>query len=186
MTAVADIYMWRTSGLLGTLLPILAGFVYPALIALFLLAAALRFKRPALFYRTILSRLRPKPIMTESERRLFRKLHIALGSKYSICPQLAFSAFITDDGKLHGQPLWKIRSLFNTKRADFGIYDWHANRVVALVELDDVTHHSREERDAKRDAIALAAGIRTYRLRAGADTSPEAIAEIFSGLYTAK
>jgi hypothetical protein len=165
---------------------VLAGIAYPALVALLLIAAALRFKRPALFCRTILSHLRPKPIMSEAERQLFRKLHIALGSKYSICPQLAFSAFITDDGKLRGQPLWKVRALFNTKRADFGIYDFHANRIVALVELDDATHYGREERDAKRDAIALAAGIRTYRLRAGADTSPEAIAEIFSGLYTAK
>jgi hypothetical protein len=50
------------------LLPFLAGFVYPAIIALLLLATALRFKRPALFYRTILGHLRAKPIMSEAER----------------------------------------------------------------------------------------------------------------------
>jgi hypothetical protein len=168
------------------LLPILADCVYPALIALFLLAAALRFKRPALFYRGILSHLRAKPIMSEAERQLFRKLHITLGSQYSVCPQLAFSAFITDDNWLRGRFRWKVRALFNTKRADFGIYDWHKNRVVALVELDDRSHEERGAEDRQRDAIALAAGIRTYRLRAGADTSAEAIAEIFHGLYTAK
>ena len=59
---------------INELLPILADFVYPALIGLFLLAAALHFKRPALFYRTILSHLRARPIMTEAERQLFRKL----------------------------------------------------------------------------------------------------------------
>jgi very-short-patch-repair endonuclease len=171
---------------INELLPILADFVYPALIALFLLAAALRFKRPPLFYRGILSHLRARPIMSEAERQLFRKLHIALGSQYSICPQLAFSAFITDDSRLRGRFRWKVRALFNTKRADFGIYDWHKNRVVALVELDDDSHRGREHTDSKCDAIALAAGIRTYRLRAGEDTSAEAIAEIFQGLYTAK
>jgi very-short-patch-repair endonuclease len=168
------------------LLPILADAVFPALLGLILLAVALRFRRPTLFYRSILNHLRARPIMSEPERQLFRKLHIALGSQYSICPQLAFSAFITDSGKLRGRFRWKVRALFNTKRADFGIYDWHKNRVVALVELDDSTHRGREDTDAKRDAIALAAGIRTYRLRAGDDTSPQAIAEIFHGLYTAK
>jgi hypothetical protein len=39
-------------------LPFLAGFVYPALICLVLIAAALRIKRPAVVYRTILSHLR--------------------------------------------------------------------------------------------------------------------------------
>ena len=84
-------------------LPNLADFIYPALTGLFLLATALRFKRHALFYRTILSHLRARPIMSEAERQLFRTLHIALGSRYSICPQLAFSAFITDDEKLRGR-----------------------------------------------------------------------------------
>jgi Protein of unknown function (DUF2726) len=168
------------------IISLLAGFVYPALACLILVAAALRFKRPALFYRTILSHLRARPIMSEAERQLFRTLHNILAPRYNICPQLAFSACITDDGKLRGRLLWKVRALFNKKRADFGIYDWHKNRIVALVELDDGTHDGYEERDAKRDAIALAAGIRTYRLRAGADTTPEAIAEIFHGLYTAK
>jgi Protein of unknown function (DUF2726) len=103
-----------------------------------LFAFAVRMRRPALFYRGILNHLRARPMMTEPERQLFRKLHIALGARYSICPQLAFSAFITDSGKLRGRLLlWKVRALFNTKRADFGIYDWHKNRTVALVELDD-------------------------------------------------
>jgi hypothetical protein len=114
------------------------------------------------------------------------KLNIALGAKYSICPQLAFSAFVTDSGKLRGRSLWKVRALFNTKRADFGIFDWHKNRMVALVELDDRSHFGREAEDRQRDAVALAAGIRTYRLRSGDDTSPDALAEIFQGNYTAK
>jgi hypothetical protein len=53
----------------------------------------------------------------------------------------------------------ECEALFNTKCADFGIYDWHKNRIVALVELDDATHDRHEERDAKRNAIALAADI---------------------------
>jgi hypothetical protein len=165
----------------------LAELIYPALAGLLILFAALRFKRPSLLFdRRILRRLRSRPMMSEPERQLFRRLHIALGTRYSICPQLAFSAFITDDGKLHGRLLWKVRALFNTKRADFGIYDWHKNRMVALVELDDSSHRGREAEDRQRDAVALAAGLRTYRLRAGDDTSPEAIAEIFHGLYTAR
>jgi Protein of unknown function (DUF2726) len=166
--------------------PFLADAVFPALIGLVLLAVALQFRRPALFYRSILDHLRARPIMSEAERQLFRKLHIALGTQYNICPQLAFSAFIDDDRRVRGRFRWKVRALFNTKRADFGIYDWHKNRVVALVELDDRSHEGREAEDRQRDAIALAAGIRTYRLRAGDDTSAEAIAEIFQGLYTTK
>jgi hypothetical protein len=157
--------------------------LWASMALMLLFAFMFRVHRPALFYRGILNHLRARPMMTEAERPLFRKLHIALGARYSICPQLAFSAFVTDSGKLHGRSLWKVRALFNTKRADFGIYDWHKNRMVALVELDDASHRGREENDRQ---IALATGLRTYRLRAGDDTSPDALAQIFSGLYTGK
>jgi hypothetical protein len=85
-------------------------------------AFAVRVRRPALFYRVILNHLRARPMMTEPERQLFRSLHIALGAKYSICPQLAFSAFITDSGKLRGRSLSEIRALscvvpFSRKRS---------------------------------------------------------------------
>ena len=99
---------------LNQALPYLADAVDPTLATLILFAIAVRFTRPALFRRSILSHLRARPIMSEPERQLFRKLHIALGSQYSICPQLGFSAFITDDGKLRGRYLWKVRALFNT------------------------------------------------------------------------
>jgi hypothetical protein len=102
------------------------------LAGLLILFAVLRFRRPSLLFdHRILRRLRCRPMMSEPERQLFRRLHIALGTRYSICPQIAFSAFVTDDGKLRGRLLWKVRALFNTKRADFGIYDRHKNRMVA-------------------------------------------------------
>lgn len=37
-----------------------------------LFAFAMRVRRPALFYRGILNHVRARPMMTESERRLFR------------------------------------------------------------------------------------------------------------------
>ena len=40
--------------------------------------------------------------------------------------------------------------------------------------------------NARRDLMALKVGIKTIRLRAGVDTSPEAIAEVFSNLVPLK
>jgi hypothetical protein len=183
----------RLSYYLDPLTSLLAGLVSPALIGLILLAAALRYK--SFIRRTTagpVSRINPRlflspaPLLTLAERKLMRLLNIAMSGRYAVCPQVAFSAFITHDPILPYSDIWRVRAEFNRCRADFVIYDWVNDRVVCLVELDDASHKGREDNDARRDLMALKVGIKTIRLRAGKDTTPEAIAEIFSGLYASK
>jgi hypothetical protein len=132
--------------------------------------------------------IRAKPLMTEAERQLFRKLSIALAPPYYVFPQVAFSAFIDHEPGLPEHVIRNVRRQFNTKRADFVVYDWHHNQPICVVELDDATHNTPAQRreDQERDLLALNAGLKTRRLKAGRDTTPEAIAEIFVNLAPKK
>ena len=68
---------------------------------------------------------------------------------------VAFSALITHDQI-------KMRNQFNRKVTDFVVLDREYN-VVAIIELDDPSHIGKEQEDAERDAMLIAAGYTVIR-----------------------
>jgi hypothetical protein len=90
---------------------------------------------------------------------------------------------VTHEARLASWRIGLVRYTFNRLRVDFALYHFGTNKVVAVVELDDRSHASREQKDedARRDRILLAAGIKVVRLQYGQETTPQALAERFAG-----
>jgi hypothetical protein len=122
--------------------------------------------------------------MTDAERMVYRNLHAAVSPALNVQFQTAVSAIVTHKPILiASRNIAMVRSVFNRLRVDFALYSFSANRYVAVVELDHKTHDTAEQReeDARRDRILIAAGIKVVRLRYGADTIVQALAERFAG-----
>jgi very-short-patch-repair endonuclease len=147
-------------------LPIAVAAIALALVTL----AVLKLRRP---WHT---RIQPKPLLTPNETEFFHRLERALPF-YRIFPQVAFAAFLTDDGKLSRQARWSLRAHFDRKIADFVICDRASLRIVALIELDDRTHVTSADR--QRDAITKAAGYRTFRFQSRQKPSQAEISALF-------
>lgn len=96
----------------------------------------------------------PKPVITNFESRLFKRLNEAF-PHHHVLAQVAFSALITHDNI-------KIRAKFNRKVTDFVLLD-QSYKVIAIIELDDPTHIGKEQEDAERDAMLIAAGYMVMR-----------------------
>ena len=126
--------------------------------------------------RPWLARIQAKPLMTPNEIEFFHRLRQALPSRY-VFPQVSFSAFMTDDGKLTGKARWSVRAKFDRKIADFLICDAALN-ILAIIELDDRTHEAAADR--QRDAITAAAGYRTLRFQARNKPSVAELAALLS------
>ena len=95
-----------------------------------------------------------KELLTKFEQKMFLRLKNAL-PQYHVCPQVAFSALITQDD-------YKIRQMFNRKVTDFVLIDQHC-KVIAIIELDDPSHVGKEKQDQQRDAMLNDAGYTVYR-----------------------
>jgi hypothetical protein len=123
-----------------------------------------------------------KPL-SRNEREVFRNLHLAVSPPLNVQFQTALSAMVTHDPMLPPESIGLVRATFNKLRVDFALYHFEAERYVAVVELDDRTHDMPEQKaeDARRDRILMAAGIKVVRVRFGADTTVEALAERFAG-----
>jgi len=107
---------------------------------------------PHLFTRQ--TKFYPKRVITAFESKMFTRLKDAF-PHHHILAQVAFSALITHDNM-------KMRSKFNRKVTDFVVMDREYN-VVAIIELDDPTHIGKEQEDAERDAMLIAAGYTVIR-----------------------
>jgi very-short-patch-repair endonuclease len=107
---------------------------------------------PHLFTRQ--KKFYPKRVITAFESRMFTRLKDAF-PHHHILAQVAFSALITHDQM-------KMRNQFNRKVTDFVVLDREYN-VVAIVELDDPSHIGKEQEDAERDAMLIAAGYTVIR-----------------------
>lgn len=123
-----------------------------------------------------LSRIRRKMLLTPNEVEFFHRLQRALPA-YQVFPQVAFAAFLTDDGKLSGKARWSVRGIFDRKIIDFVICEGGSLKIVALIELDDRTHQASADR--KRDAITKAAGYQTIRFQSTQKPSEAEIAGLF-------
>jgi hypothetical protein len=73
---------------------------------------------PGLAHVSPMRFIRPTPILSPPERKLFRSLHLALSPAYHICPQVAFSGFVTHDPALSLEAARRVRKTFNTRRPD--------------------------------------------------------------------
>ena len=93
-------------------------------------------------------------MLTKFEQKMFVRLKEAL-PQYHVCPQVAFSALITQDDL-------KIRQMFNRKVTDFVLIDQQC-KVIAIIELDDPSHIGKEKQDQQRDAMLNDAGYTVYR-----------------------
>lgn len=129
-----------------------------AVIALIVILAALavlshRINRKGASGNINLKARRP---LTPFEEKMFFALRDALPN-HIILAQVSFSALVTSRRE--------HRNYFDRKYADFVICDQKLTPVL-VIELDDSTHKTKTERDAKRDAMLATAGYRTIRYTA--------------------
>lgn len=95
--------------------------------------------------------------LTMHEQPMFTKLRNTLEPDYVVLAQVSFSSILWT---------WSngVRNRFNRKIVDFVICDKGFN-VVAVVELDDLSHKGKEERDNERDLLLNEAGITVLRYK---------------------
>ncbi len=119
-----------------------------------------------------------RPVLSEVERRLFRRLVEALPEKL-ILPQVQLCRFV-EVRNVPGR--MAVLNRYNRLSADFVICnaDAVAERVV---ELDDRSHHrvAARGRDAKKDAVLQAAGIPILRFQARAIPSVVELRQLVFG-----
>ena len=94
-----------------------------------------------------------RPI-THFEQKMFARLNLAF-PQYHVLAQVAFSALITSQN-------YQIRNKFNRKVTDFVILN-HDMDVIAIIELDDPSHHHKQQEDAQRDEMFQQAGYKVLR-----------------------
>ena len=123
-----------------------------AIAALILFFAMLAKRQVAKTRRPL--RLQRKPVMTAREQQMYHLLQTAL-PECKVLAQVAFSALVTAQG-------WANRNRFDRKVADFVLCSQQLN-VLAIIELDDRSHSSREREDRERDDMLRLAGYVTLR-----------------------
>lgn len=128
-------------------------FIVLLAIAALILFFAMLAKRQAAKTRRPL-RLQRKPVMTAREQQMYHLLQTAL-PECKVLAQVAFSALVTAQG-------WANRNRFDRKVADFVLCSQQLN-VLAIIELDDRSHSSREREDRERDDMLRLAGYVTLR-----------------------
>jgi very-short-patch-repair endonuclease len=104
--------------------------------------------------RRAIERPKRKRVLTDREQAMCNRLTQALPNLH-VMPQVAFSALITAKSL-------QARNTFDRKVADFVVCDGHFE-VLAVIELDDRSHHGNEQRDARRDRLLTSVGYRVIR-----------------------
>lgn len=95
-------------------------------------------------------------ILTYHEQAMFKLLKEALPN-HNIFVQVSFGAILWT-------PNQGTRNRFNRKVADF-VITCENFLIKAIVELDDVSHIGREDKDAERDAFLITAGYKVIRYK---------------------
>lgn len=128
----------------------------------------------------LLRKLQPKPLLTETEIRFFSLLKTAL-PEFSIFPQVAFQAVLKPQPGLRGQDFWALIRALGAKHADFLVCNGRDLRIVAFVELDDLSHNNpkRQRKDQFRDEMVSHAGYDTIRFHTRDWPKREAIRTAF-------
>ena len=142
--------------------------------AAFLLVIYLRFAAPSYLSRL---KVRPKPLMTQAERRVCIMIERALpGAR--VHSQVSLGAIMNPARGLTKSEWWTTFNKFSSKRIDFVVEDPETGAVILLVELDDRTHNSRGDRDRDRDELTRHAGFQTVRIPAGRWPTQQSIASL--------
>jgi hypothetical protein len=120
--------------------------------------------------------LKARKLVTGNEAEFLQRIRRAaepLGLE--VLPQVAMSALL-DVALSEGHPAyWQVRRMFSMKTVDYVVCRGRSLDVLAVVELDDKTHDSKRAKDAHRDAMLAAAGIRTVRWDSRSKPSVEQI-----------
>lgn len=117
-----------------------------------------------------------KPFMTKREQAMLLAIEQIL-PMYRVHAQVSMGALLAAP-KRSGQRFNPAdRNAFSQKIVDFVIVDPTMGKVIALVELDDRSHHAAKDR--KRDAMTAGAGYKTIRIPGSArPTVPTALAAV--------
>ncbi len=118
-----------------------------------------------------------KGLMRPNEQEFFGRLTRAL-PEYHIFSQVALNALLDAKEGLHWRDRLITRNHFDRKIADYVICARQTFDVVAIVELDDITHDT--EKDEKRDAMLKEAGYRIIRYQSRAKPTEKEIAAAFA------
>lgn len=123
----------------------------------------------------------PKALLTPNEKEFFGRLKKAAEAlNLEVVPQVSMGALL-DVSLPQEHPLyWPLRKRFSQKIIDFVLYTKPGMDVLAVVELDDITHD--KEKDKQRDAMMAKAGFKTIRWESRAKPSVAEITKVFNDL----
>lgn len=127
--------------------------------------------------RGSLSRLkvRPRPLMTQAERRVCAMIEEALpGTR--VHSQVSMGAIMQPAKNLSKSEWWSTFNRFSSKRVDFVVEDPATGEIIMLVELDDPSHRRKADKD--RDALTRHAGYLTVRIPPGKRPTRQSVATI--------
>ena len=137
---------------------------------------ATRMQMSPMFSRTV----RGRNLLTGNEKEFYGRLKRALSSNYEVMPQVAMAALM-ETTLPEGHPhYWESRKLFSQKIVDFLVCTKGTLDIVAVIELDDITHDAAK--DARRDELMLMAGIRTVRWHSRRKPTVEQIRQAIEAL----
>jgi len=117
--------------------------------------------------------VKAKPLMTDAERAFFHTLRSAVGNRYEIFPQIAFSNLVSQTATLPPN-VWGI---VQNSHADFALAHPKYLGTVVVIELDDSSHEQATTRakDEIKNRICADANIPLLRFRIGDKWDAEAI-----------
>lgn len=120
--------------------------------------------------------LAQRAVLTPAETNFFRALQAAVGTEYSIFPQLPLWTLI--EPAVKDSPAARaFTNRINLKRIDFLLVESTTLRPYMAIELDDRSHQrdDRQERDAFVDEVFHRAGLTLVHIRGAAAYNPETI-----------
>lgn len=141
-------------------------------LGLFILIVVLALAYLSALPRRTVPQVIAKPLLTAREREALLELERTF-PQFRVYPQVAMGALVQVKKGLSRSAGATVRNRFDRKIVDFVLEDRNTGEVFALVELDDRTHDAAKVR--RRDALALAAGYRTFRLPPGKKIEVQAL-----------
>ena len=122
-----------------------------------------------------------RPILTPNETEFYNRMLVAL-PEYVVHTQIAMSALIEPrvDRMEDGSEYMRLRTKFSQKYVDFVVCRPGQLEVIAIVELDDITHDL--EKDAARDEMLEGASYHVVRWHSRKKPSTDLIAKTIKRL----
>lgn len=117
-----------------------------------------------------------KPLLTPNEVHFYHLLQQATNHQFYIMAQVSMGALIDNAGS--GDAYWHVRTQYAMKMIDFVICDKKSLKPLLIVELDDKTHI--KEKDAIRDLLTRAIGLRTLRIESKKKPKVEEMRDILN------